>query len=154
MGFAPNLSVGAVWIGSGTGDRFAPLGRNPRLGETVSLVCRVAMTGSPEAGWRLAWVVDGVRTCGEGRYAVTQRDCLYPWPMDTGTEVFVDWVGHALGSHTFSCVVDAGGAVKESSETDNSKAVTFSVAGPLHGLSRERLPVTRAPLGPSLRLRH
>lgn len=151
IAFKPNLGVGGVWIGSGTGDRFAPLGRSPRLGETVSLVCDVTVAGSPPPGWRMAWKVDGVATCGEGTYVVGEHGCLYRWILGKGSEAFIDWVPHTTGTHTFSCVVDVGGDVKESNESDNAKQVTFTVVKPLHSLPGSIIPTTRAPMGPRIR---
>ena len=151
--FKPNVGVGGVWIGSGTGDRFAPLGHSPRLGETVSLVCDVTVAGSPPPGWRMAWKVDGVTTCGDGPYAVTEHDCLYRWVLGMGSEAFIDWVPHTTGTHTFSCVVDVDGDLQESNETDNSKQVTFTVVKPLQAVPGALIPRTRAPVGPRIRRR-
>jgi len=147
----PNLSVGSVWLGAGSGDRFAPLGHAPRLGETVSLVCRVNVTSKAPSGWKMAWYVDGVKTCGEGKFAVIQHDCEFPWPFDFGTEVFIDYVPHQTGSHTFRCAVDIGADVAESSELDNAKQVSFNVVLGLQKVPDEKIPITRAPAGPRLR---
>jgi len=147
----PNLAVDGVRLGAGTGDRFAPLGHSPMLGEKVSLICKLDFAGLPPAGWTLAWFVDGVKTCGEGVFT-TAPSCEYEWGMGAqAIEVFIDWVGHEAGSHTYRCAVDTHHVVLESSESDNSKEMSFQVKAPLQPISPDLIPVTAPRLGPQFR---
>ena len=138
----PDLVVRAVWLGQGTGDRFAQLGRNPKVGETVSLVCDPLVVRSVPPGWKIAWYVDGQKKCGEGQFTLTNApECEFAWPFAEGTPVFIDWVPHQTGTHTYRCAVDVGNAVNEANESNNSKQVSFTVAA-------AALPTVTPPLAP------
>jgi len=127
VGTLPNITIARAWLGSGTGDRFAPLGHSPRVGEKVSLACDVELSRDPQPGWHLAWSIDGVVTCGEGTFTVTGPPCEYAWQMTSGTEVFIDYVFHTAGDHTYKCEAVPSTTGRESSKLDNAKTVQVSV---------------------------
>jgi hypothetical protein len=126
VGTLPNIKIAEAWLGPGTGDRFAYLGAL-RLGETISLVCDVELYRNPEPGWHLAWIVDGVTTCGEGTFTVTGPPCEYAWNFSTGAAVFIDYVFHTPGSHTYKCEAVPSTTGRESTKSDNAKTVNLWV---------------------------
>jgi hypothetical protein len=119
----PNIKIAAAWLGPGTGDRFAPLGHSPRVGEKVSLACDVELIRDPQPGWHLAWSSDGVVTCGEGTFTVTGPPCEYVWNLATGTAVFIDYVFRTHGGHTYTCEAVPSTTGRESTKNDNAKTV-------------------------------
>jgi len=127
VGTLPNIKIARAWLGSGTGDRFAPLGHSPRVGEKVSLACDVELTRNPQPGWHLAWSIDGVVTCGEGTFTVTGPPCEYPWNLTMATEVFIDYVFHTPGAHTYTCEAVPSTTGRESTTSDNAKTVDVAV---------------------------
>ncbi len=152
----PDLRVPSVWIGPGTGDPFAALGRDLWVGETVSLICDVRMTAGAPTGWAIAWYIDGQKTCGEG-VCTTNPTCEWPWPLTEGTTAYINYVPHVAGPHTYRCVVDIHNTVTESKEGNNAAQVSFTARlRPLDGtpLVIPRAVVPQLPVpGPQFRPR-
>jgi len=153
----PDIAVTNAWIGPGDPppELYALLGRNPWVGETITLGCEIAITGNvPANSFQVAWVVDGVNTCGEGDWTLNNPPvCAFTWPFPTGTQAALTYVPHAAGTHTFKCDADTGHQVQESHEGNNSRTITFTAvarAAELGPLIRKTL--TRSPYGLKLRV--
>jgi hypothetical protein len=128
----PDISVSSVWLGKGdVGHGFEPLGHNPLVGEQISLVCDVGISGTvPRMAFKMAWYVDGAKTCGEGTETVQNPPtCEFTWPLEVGQKLFVSYVPHQAGTHTYKCAADIGNQVKERNENNNSKTISFTVVG-------------------------
>ena len=125
---APDVLVNAVWIGGGAiTNAFTPLGHDPDVGDTIYLGCDIGIKGTvPSLAFKVAWYIDGAKTCGEGPDTVQNPPvCEYPWPLTVGTKVFITYVPHQAGVHTYKCGVDVGNQVAERNETNNSREMTF-----------------------------
>jgi hypothetical protein len=140
----PDIRVQEIWIGPGSDNQFAALGRNPRVGETISLGCELAISGVVASGWKMAWYIDGTETCGEGQFSLQGEPvCEFSWPFTTGNKAFLSYVPHEMGTHTYACRVDVGNAVAESNEQNNVKQTTFTVS---KSLLRPGVPVIEKPV--------
>lgn len=143
----PDIVVNSVWIGKGdVGKAFTPLGHNPSVSEPISLGCDVGISGTvAREAFKIAWYVDGVKTCGEGADTVQNPPvCEFTWPLAVGRKVFISYVPHQAGTHIFKCAVDVGNQVTERKETNNSQEVSFTVRAALSGT----IPVHRTPVMP------
>jgi hypothetical protein len=149
----PDIVVKSVWIGKGAvGQAFTPLGHNPSVGEPISLGCDVGISGTvAREAFKIAWYVDGVKTCGEGADTVQNPPvCEFTWPLAVGQKVFISYVPHQAGTHLYKCAVDVGNQVTERKETNNSQELSFTVRAALSGTTpAHRTPVIPRPkLGP------
>ncbi len=125
---APDILVNSVWIGGGIiNQAFTPFGRDPKVGETIYLGCDIGIKGTvPALAFKVAWYIDGAKTCGEGSDTVQNPPvCEFAWPLTVGTKVFITYVPHQAGTHTYKCAVDVGNQVAERSESNNSREMTF-----------------------------
>ncbi len=142
----PDLVVTNAWIGPGDPPPglYALLGRSPWVGETVTLGCEVAIKGNVRPNsFKVAWVVDGAKTCGEGDWTLGNAPaCEFTWPFSNGAQAAITWVPHTAGAHTFECRVDTAHEVRESDEVNNVRGVGFSVIA----RAKELGPLTAKPL--------
>ena len=78
--------------------------------------------------------------------------CEFRWQYPPG-KVFISWVAHQAGPHTFKCGVDVDNVVTESNEHNNFRSVSFTVPLPAGAFKPEDLKATtvkRFPPGPRI----
>ncbi len=124
----PDVRVNSAWIADGpVTDAWTPLPANPTVwvGETIWLGCDVGITGTiPPLAFKMAWYIDGQKTCGEGIDSLPNAPvCEFAYSITVGHKVIMSYVPHAAGAHTYRCAVDIGNQLAESNESNNSSAV-------------------------------
>jgi len=152
----PDIAVTNAWIGPGDPppNLQALLGRNPWVGEMITLGCEITITGQvPANTFTVSWWVDGVKTCGEGTWQLQDPPlCEYTWPFATGTQVALTYVPHTAGPHVYSCKADTGKQVAEFPESNNHRDVPFTAAMKPQALGPVNLKlVPKSALGPKLK---
>ncbi len=153
----PDISVKSAWIGAGpVSQAWTPLPANPTVpaGDTIWLGCDVGISGSiPPLAFKMAWYIDGQKTCGEGSDSLPNAPlCEWTYSITVGHQVIMSYVPRAAGTHTYRCAVDIANQVAERNESNNTSAdLPFRVSRRLTAHPEaERLRVQVPRTGPRL----